>query len=214
MSETNARIPRTRLRPPLSMAAFHAAGFRYGLLLGADAAIRLVSTNFSRVLSRQSSSAPASMSPALLAISGVIPFGETIFLWQSVLLTAVLVLVSLGIAAWSAPAGEQARTAQDLGVDLKQASADLPPVSRPGEWLERSPVLSLLRSNPFPDAPPRYVRAMLYEYHFTSPAERARTHQWWKREVVRVYFPPVSLNDARFRDILERQGWLVTEHSH
>src|SRR6266536_2730755 len=37
ISETKARVPRTRLRPPLSMYAFHAAGLRYGLLLGADA---------------------------------------------------------------------------------------------------------------------------------------------------------------------------------
>ncbi len=76
------------------------------------------------------------------------------------------------------------------------------------------PVLGLLRTNPFPDAAPRYVRAMLYEYHFTDPQERAATHQWWKREVVRQYFPPVSLSDPRFRDVLERQGWLEPEHSH
>ena len=76
------------------------------------------------------------------------------------------------------------------------------------------PVLSLVRSNPFPDAPPRYVRALLYEYHFSTPAERAQTHQWWKRELIRQYFSPVSLRDARFRSILERQGWLATEQSH
>ena len=52
--------------------------------------------------------------------------------------------------------------------------------------------LSLLRSNPFPDQPPRYVRALLYEYHFTTPAERAKTGQWWKRELVRIYVPPVA----------------------
>ena len=67
MSEANARIPRTRLRPPVSIYAFRAAGLRYGLLLGADAAIRLVSTNFSRVLSRQSSSASASRSSEVFA---------------------------------------------------------------------------------------------------------------------------------------------------
>jgi hypothetical protein len=76
------------------------------------------------------------------------------------------------------------------------------------------PVLSLLRTNPFPDAPPRYVRALLYEYHFTTPAERTQTGQWWKRTLIRQYFPPVSLSDSRFRDILERQGWLIPEHSH
>lgn len=53
-------------------------------------------------------------------------------------------------------------------------------------------VLSLLRANPFPDRPPRYVRAMLYEYHFTTPAERGATAQWWTRKLVGPYFPPVS----------------------
>ncbi len=59
-------------------------------------------------------------------------------------------------------------------------------------------VLGLLRTNPFPDQPPRYVRAMRYEYHFTSPAERAKTGQWWKRELVGPYFPPVSLLSTPF----------------
>ncbi len=68
------------------------------------------------------------------------------------------------------------------------------------------PVLSLLRSNPFPDQPPRYVRASLYEYHFTTPAEHARSRRWWNREFVRPYFPAVSLSDARFQSMLE--------HSH
>ena len=67
MSEMKARTPRRRLRPPLSMYAFHATGLRYGLLLGADAAMRLVSTNFSRSLSRQSSSASASRASELCA---------------------------------------------------------------------------------------------------------------------------------------------------
>lgn len=70
------------------------------------------------------------------------------------------------------------------------------------------PVLSLLRTNPFPDAPPRFLRAGLYEYHFTTPEERAQSGQWWKRQLVSSYFPPVSLNDARFHGLLERQGWL------
>ncbi len=68
--------------------------------------------------------------------------------------------------------------------------------------------LGLLRSNPFPAAPPRYVRAQLYVYRFTTPAERRRTAQWWRREFVRPYFPPVSLETAGFRRVLERHGWL------
>src|SRR5207248_3320229 len=35
--------------------------------------------------------------------------------------------------------------------------------------------LGLLRSNPFPDHPPRYVRAVYYRYWFTTPDERRRT---------------------------------------
>jgi hypothetical protein len=72
-------------------------------------------------------------------------------------------------------------------------------------------VLSLLRTNPFPDAPPHFIRARLFEYHFTTPAERARTHQWWKREYVQPYFPVVSLDNAGFRGILEQQGWLASQ---
>jgi hypothetical protein len=63
-----------------------------------------------------------------------------------------------------------------------------------GKLLQGDPAtLSLLRFNPFPDAPPRYVRAQLYLYHFTTPEERHRTGQWWKREFERPYFPAISL---------------------
>ena len=54
------------------------------------------------------------------------------------------------------------------------------------------PVVGLLRTNPFPDRPPRYVRALIYEYHFTSPAERAATGRWWTRKLAGTYFPAVS----------------------
>ncbi len=52
--------------------------------------------------------------------------------------------------------------------------------------------LALLRTNPFPDHPPRYVRAMYYRYRFTTPAERAQTGKWWNREALGEYLPPVS----------------------
>jgi len=69
------------------------------------------------------------------------------------------------------------------------------------------PVLALMRANPFPDHPPRYVRALLYQYEFTTPAERARTSRWWERELSGTYFPPVSLATPGFQDLLEAQGW-------
>ena len=53
--------------------------------------------------------------------------------------------------------------------------------------------LSLLRNNPFPDRPPRVVRADLFHYSFTTPEERRRTGRWWNRERIGVYFPAVSL---------------------
>jgi lipase maturation factor 1 len=60
--------------------------------------------------------------------------------------------------------------------------------------LQGSPaVLGLLRTNPFPDHPPRYVRAVLYDYHFTSPAERRKTGAWWTRTYVGPYSPVLSL---------------------
>jgi predicted DCC family thiol-disulfide oxidoreductase YuxK len=60
--------------------------------------------------------------------------------------------------------------------------------------LQGSPqVLSLLEKNPFPKHPPRYIRAELYDYHFTNFAERRATGAWWKRKFIREYLPPVSL---------------------
>jgi hypothetical protein len=62
--------------------------------------------------------------------------------------------------------------------------------------LQGSPEVSrLLGRNPFPDVPPHYIRAMLYQYHFTSPAERKSTGAWWSRELKGVYMPAVSLRN-------------------
>jgi lipase maturation factor 1 len=49
------------------------------------------------------------------------------------------------------------------------------------------PVLGLLETNPFPDHPPRYVRAVLYEYHFTDRATRQSTGAWWRSEPLGIY---------------------------
>lgn len=57
-------------------------------------------------------------------------------------------------------------------------------------------VLGLLEDNPFPKLPPRYVRAVVYEYHFTDFATRRRTGAWWRREFKGEYLPVVSLRSA------------------
>jgi predicted DCC family thiol-disulfide oxidoreductase YuxK/uncharacterized membrane protein YphA (DoxX/SURF4 family) len=59
------------------------------------------------------------------------------------------------------------------------------------------PVTALLARNPFPNAPPKYVRALLYEYHFTDRATRRATGQWWRRQFQGLYAPPLSLEDFR-----------------
>ena len=68
--------------------------------------------------------------------------------------------------------------------------------------------LSLIDNNPFPARPPKYIHALLYEYHFTTPKERRTTGAWWSRELKGNYFPAVSLDDPVFKSILEREGWL------
>ena len=55
------------------------------------------------------------------------------------------------------------------------------------------PTLALIAGNPFPDEPPRAVRAQLYLYRFTTPAERRATGAWWHRTYVREYAPAISL---------------------
>ena len=54
-------------------------------------------------------------------------------------------------------------------------------------------VLALLENNPFPQKPPRYLRAVLFEYHFTDLATRHATGDWWRRERKGLYCPELSL---------------------
>ncbi|HKF34424.1 MAG TPA: lipase maturation factor family protein [Jatrophihabitantaceae bacterium] len=57
-------------------------------------------------------------------------------------------------------------------------------------------VLKLLRGNPFPDTPPRFVRAVLYRYRFTTWPERRATGAWWQRTLVGEFAPAVCLRSA------------------
>jgi predicted DCC family thiol-disulfide oxidoreductase YuxK len=63
--------------------------------------------------------------------------------------------------------------------------------------LEGSPeVLRLMKTNPFPKTPPRYVRATMSNYRFTDWDERRKTGNWWKAEAGGVYLPAISLRSA------------------
>ena len=60
--------------------------------------------------------------------------------------------------------------------------------------LEGSPeVLALLAENPFSEHPPRFIRAVLYDYRMTDLSTRQRTGAWWTRERLGLYVPPVAL---------------------
>jgi lipase maturation factor 1 len=59
-----------------------------------------------------------------------------------------------------------------------------------GRLLQGSPeILDLLASNPFPSAPPRFVHAVMYEYHFTRHGDNPAL--WWKRDYKGLYCPAV-----------------------
>ena len=55
----------------------------------------------------------------------------------------------------------------------------------------------LLARNPFPDKPPRYIRAMFYRYRFTTVNELRQTGAWWKRQELREYLPAISLDQLQ-----------------
>jgi lipase maturation factor 1 len=54
-------------------------------------------------------------------------------------------------------------------------------------------VLHLFAGNPFPAAPPKYVRAVLWQYWFTSMKEKHDTGNWWKRQLLGLYAPEITL---------------------
>ena len=90
--------------------------------------------------------APASLPESIARISGVIPLGQTIGLWQSLLMAAILVAVSMAIAYYSAPAPGQARSMEDMGIAYAAAPTAVTKPATPGEWLEYSPLLTIFAS--------------------------------------------------------------------
>jgi short-chain fatty acids transporter len=90
--------------------------------------------------------APAPLPPSILQISGVIPLSQTLGLWQGMLIAAALIAVSMLIAFHSHPARGDARGMQAMGVQYEPVTAPGGRPEKPGEWLEYSPVLTVLIS--------------------------------------------------------------------
>ncbi len=53
-------------------------------------------------------------------------------------------------------------------------------------------VLALFAGNPFPNEPPKEIRAVLWQYWFTSLAEKRATGMWWRREMLGIYAPVLA----------------------
>ncbi len=67
--------------------------------------------------------------------------------------------------------------------------------------------LSLLGPNPFPDQPPRYIRAVLFQYKFARPGNPEGN--WWQRDELGLWLPALSADDPRLIGFLHEEGWLT-----
>jgi short-chain fatty acids transporter len=87
--------------------------------------------------------APASLPDSIERISGVIPLSQTLGLWQSLLIAALLIIISMAVSYYSAPGVADARGMKEMGVEYKAATQERSTRETPGEWLEYSPVLTI-----------------------------------------------------------------------
>jgi short-chain fatty acids transporter len=111
-------------------AAYLGGGTVWALGLSSSAAMLMATRN--------------AIPPKRFAIGGLIPLTSTIFLWPSLLMTAILIVAGVSVACLSAPAAGKARTAESYGLRWEPFRTDLEPRTKPGEWLEYSPLLSIL----------------------------------------------------------------------
>jgi hypothetical protein len=72
------------------------------------------------------------------------------------------------------------------------------------------PPKRLLAHDPFPSAPPRWIRADIWRYAFTRDRAESRG-AWWTRERVGVFLRPVSVQEPALREYVQAYGWSDTE---
>ena len=65
----------------------------------------------------------------------------------------------------------------------------------------------LLARLPFGEQPPTYIRAVLYEYRFTDFDDAS--DNWWQRQRVREYLPPLAADNPSLIGVLRSFGWPV-----
>ena len=69
---------------------------------------------------------------------------------------------------------------------------DIVPLTEERLLANNADVLALFKSNPFPQSPPRFVRAVLWQYWFTTIDEKRRTGNWWRRQLLGLYAPEIT----------------------
>ena len=74
----------------------------------------------------------------------------------------------------------------------REVEGSIVPRTEQGLLRGSADVLQLFAGNPFPKAPPRQVRAVLWQYWFTTSEERRATGMWWKRELLGLYAPTLG----------------------
>ncbi len=73
-------------------------------------------------------------------------------------------------------------------------------------------VLGLFAGNPFSDAPPHFVRAVLWQYWFSTMEEKRTSGVWWRRELLGTYAPTLTkLDNGHFRVVEEATAVTPTE---
>ena len=70
---------------------------------------------------------------------------------------------------------------------------DIVPLTEERLLVNDPDVLALFKSNPFPETPPRYVRAVLWQYWFTTVAGKRQTGNWWRRSLIGLYAPELTI---------------------
>jgi short-chain fatty acids transporter len=126
------------LAPRVKGMDYRAAGAAAYLGLGAVWAMGLSSSAAMMMATK------SAIPPTLFSISGLIPLRQTLFLWPSIVTTVILIALSVLIAYLSTPSPENARTAESYGIEYEPIRSSLEPKSKPGEWLEYSPLLTVL----------------------------------------------------------------------
>lgn len=129
MREISKRVPGIDYRA-MGAAGYLGLGSVWALGLSSSAALVMATKG--------------SIPPALYKISGTISLDATLFTWQNAVMIVTLVVLSVWICYVSTPTAERAKTAEMAGIKYKEDHEELGKPQTPGEWLEFSPILTII----------------------------------------------------------------------